>query len=95
MAQVGGLAALIAGGAGAAKLGILAKILIVLKKIWILIIVGIGGVFKKIAGIFRRKSKINNSTSLNSNEIGFNENPQMDAKNEIASTSSDSQEESN
>ncbi|WP_315069708.1 DUF2167 domain-containing protein [uncultured Clostridium sp.] len=95
VAQVGGVAALIAGGAGAAKLGIFAKILIVLKKIWILIIVGIGGVFKKIAGIFRRRSKINNSTNLNSNEIGFNENPQMDTKNEIASTASDSQEESN
>ena len=38
MAKVGGLAALIAGGAGAAKVGILAKLLLIFKKIWILIL---------------------------------------------------------
>lgn len=62
-----GLTALIAGGAGAgaAKVGLLAKILLVLKKIWILIIVAIGGVFKKVFGIFKRKPKSDNEDNLN------------------------------
>lgn len=81
-----GLTALIAGGAGAgaAKVGLLAKILLVFKKIWILILIGIGGVFKKIAGIFKRNPKRVNEVKQNSEEIS-----------EISSTSIDSQSEDN
>jgi len=92
-----GLTALIAGGAGAGavKLGLFAKILLVFKKIWILIIVGIGGLFKKIAGIFKRKPKKDNEINLNSEEIAFKDDPNVDAISEIASTSIDSQGEDN
>jgi uncharacterized membrane-anchored protein len=92
-----GLTALIAGGAGAgaAKIGLLAKILLVFKKIWILIIVGIGGLLKKIAGIFKRKAKKDNEINLNSEEIDFKDDPNVDAISEIASTTIDSQSEDN
>ncbi|AOR23478.1 DUF2167 domain-containing protein [Clostridium taeniosporum] len=56
VAKVGGLAALIAGGSAAAKAGLFAKILLIFKKIWILIAVGIGGLFKKIKNIFKKKN---------------------------------------
>lgn len=90
-----GLAALIAGGAGAAKIGLFAKILIGLKKLWILIIFGIGGLFKGIISIFKKKSKKANEINLNSEEMGYKENPKADTVNEIASTSMDSQSEGN
>ncbi|MBW6409691.1 DUF2167 domain-containing protein [Clostridium weizhouense] len=55
VSKIGGLAALIAGGSAASKAGIFAKIFIVFKKIWILIVVGISGVFRKIKNIFKKK----------------------------------------
>lgn len=53
-----GLTALIAGGAGAvaAKAGVLAKILLIFKKLWIVVVVVILGFFKKIKNaIFGKK----------------------------------------
>jgi uncharacterized membrane-anchored protein len=90
-----GLTALIAGGvgAGAAKVGLLAKILLIFKKVWLIIILGIGGGLKKFAGLFRRKNYRNNKTNSNSGEIGFKENFHADATSEIASTSIDSKSE--
>jgi len=90
-----GLTALIAGGvgAGAAKVGLLAKILLIFKKIWIVIIVGIGGVFKGIIGRFKRKSKKDNEFNLNSEEIVFTDNPKVDGISEISSTTINSQSE--
>lgn len=87
-----GLTALIAGGAGAgaAKVGLLAKILLVFKKIWILIIVGIGGVFKKIVGIFRRKPKKDSEVNLNLEEKVCTDNVKAEEISEISSTSIDS-----
>ncbi len=82
MAEVGGLAALIAGGAGAAKVGILAKLLLIFKKIWILIIAGIGGLFKAIGSIFKRKPKMDNQTNTNSQATIYKENPEVDTMNE-------------
>ncbi|MFT8350877.1 DUF2167 domain-containing protein [Clostridium saccharoperbutylacetonicum] len=75
-----GLTALIAGGAGAgaAKVGLLAKILLIFKKVWILIIVGIGGLFKGIFKVFKRKSKDDKGINTNSEETGFKENPNID-----------------
>lgn len=75
-----GLAALIAGGAGAgaAKLGLLAKILIVFKKIWIFLLFGIGGVVKAIMGIFKRKHKNVYETNSNLEKKGYTENPKVD-----------------
>lgn len=87
-----GLTALIAGGAGAgaAKVGLLAKILLVFKKIWILIIVGIGGVLKKIVGIFRRKPKKDSEVNLNLEEKVCTDNVKAEEISEISSTSIDS-----
>lgn len=90
VAEVGGLAALIAGGAGAAKVGLLAKILLIFKKIWMLIIVGIGGLFKAIVGIFKRKPKTVDQINTNSEETMYRENPTVNTTNEIASTAADS-----
>lgn len=75
-----GLTALIAGGAGAgaAKVGLLAKILLIFKKVWIIIIVAIGGLFKGIFKVFKRKSKNDNGINTNSEETGFKENPDID-----------------
>jgi len=86
-----GLTALIAGGAGAgaAKVGLLAKILLIFKKIWILIIVGIGGVFKGIIGIFKRKPKKDNEVNLNKEETVLTDSPKADEVSEIYSTSID------
>jgi len=77
------------------KLGLFAKILLVFKKIWILIIVGIGGLLKKIAGIFKKKPENVNEISLNSEEMVYKDNPEVDTISEIASTSIDSQNEDN
>lgn len=82
MAEVGGLAALIAGGAGVAKVGILAKLLLIFKKIWILIIAGIGGLFKAIGSIFKRKPKIDNQINSNSQATMYKENPESHTINE-------------
>ena len=82
VAEIGGLAALIAGGAGAAKVGLLAKILIGLKKLWILVIMGIGGVIKGIISLFKRKHKKNN---VNSEGIGFKDNSKDDIARENSS----------
>jgi uncharacterized membrane-anchored protein len=75
-----GLTALIAGGAGAgaAKVGLLAKILLIFKKVWIIIIVAIGGLFKGIFKVFKRKPKNDNGINTNSEETGFKENPKID-----------------
>ncbi|WP_459481708.1 DUF2167 domain-containing protein [Clostridium saccharoperbutylacetonicum] len=75
-----GLTALIAGGAGAgaAKVGLLAKILLIFKKVWIVIIVAIGGLFKGIFKVFKRKPKNDNGINTNSEETGFKENPKID-----------------
>lgn len=87
-----GLTALIAGGAGAGavKLGLFAKILLIFKKIWILIIVGTGGLLKKIAGIFKKKPEKVNEISLNSEEMVYKDNLEVDTISEISSTSIDS-----
>lgn len=87
-----GLTALIAGGAGAgaAKVGLFAKILLIFKKIWIFILFGIGGVFKGIVGIFKRKSNKANEGNLNNEEIEFKNNPKAEEASEISSTSIDS-----
>ena len=87
-----GLTALIAGGAGAgaAKVGLFAKILLIFKKVWIFILFGIGGVFKGIAGIFKRKSNKANEGNLNNEEIEFTSNPKAEEISEISSTSTDS-----
>ncbi|MGE6696946.1 DUF2167 domain-containing protein [Hyphomonas sp. NPDC076900] len=53
-----GVAALIAGGAGAAalkKAGVLTVLLALLKKGWILIPLALGGLWKMITGLFRRR----------------------------------------
>lgn len=53
-----GVAALIAGGAGAAalkKAGFLAIILAFLKKAWILIPIALGGLWKLVSGLFQRR----------------------------------------
>lgn len=78
-----GLTALIAGGAGAAavKMGLFGKILLIFKKVWMLIILGIGGLFKKIIGKFKRKT----ASSTNSNSLISSN---MEATNEVAATSS-------
>lgn len=90
-----GLTALIAGGAGAgaAKIGLLAKILLIFKKIWILVIAGIGGIFKIITGLFKRKNKNNNQVNLNSEKIESEDNTKAGETNEIPSLPIDSQSE--
>ncbi|AGX41857.1 DUF2167 domain-containing protein [Clostridium saccharobutylicum] len=90
VAEVGGLAALIAGGTGVAKIGIFAKILLMLKKAWMLIIVGIGAFFKGIMSIFKRKRKTTNEINNNSEDTTYGENTTVDAINENTSTVSDS-----
>ena len=71
------------------KVGLFAKILIALKKIWIVIILGIGGAFKGIIGNVKRKSKEVSEVNLNSDEIAFKDNPKADEISEISSTSID------
>lgn len=85
-----GLTALIAGGAGAAaaKTGLLAKLLLIFKKIWIVAILAIGGLFKKITSLFKRKpSGIEENTSnIDANNL-INSN--METAEEISATSCD------
>ncbi|MCY6484111.1 DUF2167 domain-containing protein [Clostridium aestuarii] len=80
------LVTLIAGGVAASKLGLLAKILLIFKKIWILIILGIGGLFKKILGIFKKKpAGIKSNTPYV--EINTLNDSNLEASNEISATS--------
>ncbi|WML33927.1 DUF2167 domain-containing protein [Clostridium sp. OS1-26] len=85
-----GLTALIAGGAGAAaaKTGLLAKLLLIFKKIWIVVILGIGGLFKKIISKFKKKSSgiEENTSNIDANNL-INSN--METAEEISATSSD------
>lgn len=85
-----GLTALIAGGAGAAaaKTGLLAKLLLIFKKIWIVVILGIGGLFKKIISKFKKNSSgiEENTSNIDANNL-INSN--METAEEISATSSD------
>ncbi len=65
-----GLLALIAGGAGVtSKLGVFAKILLVFKKVWIILFVGIGAFYKKIKNFFKRdKDPYHNNSYLDQDE---------------------------
>ncbi|MCY6371683.1 DUF2167 domain-containing protein [Clostridium ganghwense] len=83
-----GLAALIVGGTAASKLGLLAKILLIFKKLWIVLILGIGGLFKKIIGIFKKKpANTNNNTSYT--EINNLDNSNVEVSSEISATAND------
>ncbi|WP_411680958.1 DUF2167 domain-containing protein [Clostridium thailandense] len=85
-----GLTALIAGGAGATavKMGLFAKILLVFKKIWILIVLGIGGFFKKIISKFKKKSTDIEGSTSNANVDNLI-NSSMETPKEISETSYD------
>lgn len=90
-----GLTALIAGGAGAgaAKLGLFAKILLVFKKLWIFVLFGIGGIFKWIGRLFKRKQDKNESININSEEIAYKDNPNAESISKTSTVSAESQNE--